>query len=115
MNRQSPRPLCLYLCTCFVYLFRVSFDKKRDAAHGSRSRLALVWQSVSEAELYGIDEITAMQARAWAAGSWFCVLGHYDQHHLHAHNVESTNNCLTVDNVLEAPCLLKITRSVAMS
>eukprot|EP00904_Undaria_pinnatifida_P010977 jgi/Undpi1/7009/HiC_scaffold_21.g09483.m1 len=30
----------------------------------SRSRLALVWQCASEAELYGMDEITGMQARS---------------------------------------------------
>eukprot|EP00752_Nemacystus_decipiens_P001683 g1633.t1 len=36
----------------------------RDASTSSRSRLSLVWQSTSEAELYGTEEITAMQAKS---------------------------------------------------
>ncbi|CAM9534507.1 unnamed protein product [Ascophyllum nodosum] len=36
----------------------------RDPARPSRSRLVLVWQSSSVADLYGADEITAMQARS---------------------------------------------------
>ncbi|CAN0199094.1 unnamed protein product, partial [Ectocarpus sp. 12 AP-2014] len=34
----------------------------RDPAHPTRSRLCLIWQSMSEAELYGSEEITEMQA-----------------------------------------------------
>lgn len=37
----------------------------RDPTRPARSRLVLVWQSASEADLYGADDITALQVRAF--------------------------------------------------
>eukprot|EP00904_Undaria_pinnatifida_P011031 jgi/Undpi1/7058/HiC_scaffold_21.g09532.m1 len=43
---------------------RLYMGLPRDGAYSSRSRLALVWQCASEADLYGTDEITEMQTKS---------------------------------------------------
>ena len=47
--------------SCHSFNHLQCLDEIRDVAQSSRSRLALVWQCSSEADLYGTDEIAEMQ------------------------------------------------------
>eukprot|EP00904_Undaria_pinnatifida_P011027 jgi/Undpi1/7054/HiC_scaffold_21.g09528.m1 len=47
-----------------IQQIRLYMALPRDVAQSSRSRLALVWQCSSEADLYGTDEIAEMQAKS---------------------------------------------------
>lgn len=54
-------PYIWFLPLTPLFLVRTrSLARSRDA---SRSRLALVWQATSEADLYVVDEMTAMQVQ----------------------------------------------------